>query len=195
MLIQGLINTDERVRADRPVTPSFLFALLLYGPIGLAIEKRPRGEWHEVSTILDAVDAVFRAIYPRVAVHRRFILAVRDMFVLQPRLEVPRGRRALRTLEHPRFRAAFDLLQLRAAFGMADQAIVDWWSRLQTVNADQQATMAEALGRSSGGAVGTGGTGGAGAAGSGPGGRRRGGRHRGRGRGGRGRGGGGSGAG
>jgi poly(A) polymerase len=149
-----------------------------------------------VSTILDAVDGVFRAIYPRVAVHRRFILAVRDMFVLQPRLEVPRGRRALRTLEHPRFRAAFDLLQLRAAFGMADQAIVDWWSRLQAVNPDQQATMAEALGRSSGGGVaGAGGTGGAGAAGSGPGGRRRGGRRRGRGRGGRGRGGGGSGAG
>jgi poly(A) polymerase len=188
MLVQGLRDTDARVRAERPVTPSFLFAVLLYGPIGLAIEKRPRTEWHEVSTILDAVDAVFRGIYPRVAVHRRFILAVRDMFVLQPRLEVPRGRRALRTLEHPRFRAAFDLLQLRAAFGMAEQATVDWWSRLQSARSDEQLAMAEAAGRAGGGATGRA----AGDGGTGGDGRRRG-RRRGRARGGRGRGGGGAG--
>ena len=147
MLVQGLKNTDDRVRADRPVTPSFLFALLLYGPVGLAIEKRPRAEWHEISTILDAVDEAVREIYARVAVHRRFILGMRDMFALQPRLEAPRGRRALRTLEHPRFRAAFDLLQLRAEFGMADKAIVDWWVRLQSADPEQRATMSEALGR------------------------------------------------
>jgi poly(A) polymerase len=148
MLIQGLANTDARVKADRPVTPSFLFALLLYGPIGLAIEQRPRSEWQEIGTILDAVDSVMRDIYRRVAVHRRFILGVRDMFALQPRLEAPRGRRALRTLEHPRFRAAFDLLQLRAEFGMADRALVDWWNRLQSASPEQRAAMSEALGRS-----------------------------------------------
>lgn len=147
MLLQGLLNTDARVKADRPVTPSFLFALLLYGPIGLAIEQRPRGEWQEVGTILDAVDTVFRDIYRRVAVHRRFILGVRDMFALQPRLEAPHGRRALRTLEHPRFRAAFDLLQLRAEFGMADRALVEWWSRLQSATPEQRAAISDTLGR------------------------------------------------
>jgi poly(A) polymerase len=150
MLIQGLTNTDQRVRADRPVTPSFLFALLLYGPIGLAIEKRPRAEWHEISTILDAVDIAVRDIYARVAVHRRFILGMRDMFALQPRLETPRGRRALRTLEHPRFRAAFDLLQLRAEFGMADKAVVDWWVKLQSASPEQRATMSDEIGRGGG---------------------------------------------
>ncbi|MBM4214208.1 MAG: polynucleotide adenylyltransferase PcnB [Gammaproteobacteria bacterium] len=179
MLVQGLINMDERVRADRPVTPSFLFALLMYGPIGLEIEKRPRSEWHEISTILEAVDSVVREIYGRVAIHRRFILGVRDMFALQPRLEAPRGRRALRTLEHPRFRAAFDLLQLRAQFGMADQALVEWWARMQAANPQQRVTMREALSRESTGAN----------SGPGGGGLRRVGRRRGRDRGGRGRGG------
>jgi len=179
MLVQGLINTDERVRAGRPVTPSFLFALLMYGPIGLEIEKRPRSEWHEISTILEAVDSVVREIYGRVAIHRRFIFGVRDMFALQPRLEVPRGRRALRTLEHPRFRAAFDLLQLRAQFDMADRALVEWWSRMQAANPQQRVTMSEALSRETSGADSS----------PGGGGRRRVGRRRGRGRGGRGRGG------
>jgi poly(A) polymerase len=150
MLIQGLANTDERVRADRPVTPSFLFALLLYGPIGLAIEKRPREQWRDIATILDAVDAAMREVYSRVAIHRRFILGVRDMFALQPRLEAPRGRRALRTLEHPRFRAAFDLLQLRAEFGMADRAILEWWNRLQSANPQQRIAMSEVQGRTQG---------------------------------------------
>ncbi len=150
MLMQALANTDARVQADKPVTPGFLFAVLLYGPIGLEIEKAPREQWHDIGTILDAVDRAVTVIHRRVAVHRRFILGVRDMFALQPRLESPRGRRALRTMEHPRFRAAFDLLQLRAQFGMADAAIVEWWSRMQSANADQRAAMAESLGRASG---------------------------------------------
>ncbi|MEY3713128.1 MAG: polynucleotide adenylyltransferase PcnB [Pseudomonadota bacterium] len=150
MLRQALANTDARVQADKPVTPGFLFAVLLYGPIGLEIEKAPREQWHDIGTILDAVDRAVTVIHRRVAVHRRFILGVRDMFALQPRLESPRGRRALRTMEHPRFRAAFDLLQLRSQFGMADAAIVEWWSRMQSASAEQRAAMAESLGRASG---------------------------------------------
>ena len=152
MLMQALTNTDARVQAEKPVTPGFLFAVLLYGPIGLEIEKAPREQWHDIATILDAVDRAVTVIHRRVAVHRRFILGLRDMFALQPRLESPRGRRALRTMEHPRFRAAFDLLQLRAQFGMADGAIVEWWSRMQSANAEQRAVMAESLGRASGAA-------------------------------------------
>jgi poly(A) polymerase len=150
MLMQALANTDARVQADKPVTPGFLFAVLLYGSIGLEIEKAPREQWHDIATILDAVDRAVMVIHRRVAVHRRFILGLRDMFALQPRLESPRGRRALRTMEHPRFRAAFDLLQLRSQFGMADAAIVEWWSRMQSANPEQRAAMAESLGRASG---------------------------------------------
>jgi poly(A) polymerase len=131
LLVRGLENTDARVRADRSVTPTFLFALLLYGPIAAAIERAPRDRWQDTGTILDAVDAVIRSVYSRVAIPRRFALGIRDMFAMQPRLESPRGRRALRMLENPRFRAAFDLLELRAAAGMADPALVSWWQRVQ----------------------------------------------------------------
>jgi poly(A) polymerase len=177
MLIRGLENVDVRVLADKPVTPAFLFALLMYGPVGVEIEKAPRARWNEIGTILEAVDQAMRVVQPRVAVHRRFVLGMRDMFALQPRLESPRGRRALRTLEHPRFRSGFDLLQLRAEFGMADPAIVRWWEQLQAANPQQRALLSDA----SAGSPSAGGSGGE------PAGRRRGRR---RGRGGRGRGGG-----
>ena len=131
MLVQALHNTDARVAADRPVSPTFLFSVLFYGPVGLAIESAPRERWHDIGTILDAVDAIHRQVHSRISIPRRFSLGVREMFALQPRLESPRGRRALRMLEHPRFRAAYDLLELRAQFGMASQETVDWWTAIQ----------------------------------------------------------------
>jgi poly(A) polymerase len=145
LLLQGLKNTDARVLADKPVTPTFLFALLLYGPIAGIIESTPPQRWHEMGTILDACDRATREAQTRMALPRRFSLGVREMFALQPRLEHPRGRRALRALEHPRFRAAYDLLLLRAQFGLAPQEMADWWTRLQEVSVEERGRMADAL--------------------------------------------------
>ncbi|MEJ0006129.1 MAG: polynucleotide adenylyltransferase PcnB [Steroidobacteraceae bacterium] len=148
LLVQGLLNTDERVAADKPITPTFLFALLLYGPIAGIIEAMPPEQWHETGAILDACDQAMREAQGRIAIPRRFALGVREMFALQPRLEHPRGRRALRVLEHPRFRASYDLLLLRAKLGMASQEIVDWWTRLQEVSNEERENMADDLGGS-----------------------------------------------
>jgi len=150
LLVQGLVNTDARVVADKPVTPTFLFALLLYGPIAQHIEAAPPARWHELATILDACDRATREAQARVAIPRRFSLGVREMFGLQPRLEHPRGRRALRVLEHPRFRAAYDLLLLRAQYGLAPQEMAQWWTRLQEVSTEERGRMVDALGGAGG---------------------------------------------
>jgi poly(A) polymerase len=148
LLLQGLHNTDERVVADKPVTPTFLFALLLYGPIARIIEAMPPEQWHETGAILDACDRAMREAQSHIAIPRRFALGVREMFALQPRLEHPRGRRALRVLEHPRFRASYDLLLLRAKLGLASQETVDWWTKLQEVSDQEREEMADGLGGS-----------------------------------------------
>ena len=142
---RGLASTDERVVAGKSVTPTFLFAVLLYGPIAAIIEAMPSERWHEATAILDAVERAVRDLQLRVALPRRFALGIRDMFAMQPRLEHPRGRRALRLLESPRFRAAYDLMLLRAQFGMADRAITDWWTRLQAASMPERNQMADAL--------------------------------------------------
>jgi poly(A) polymerase len=131
LLVQGLRNTDARVAEDKPVTPTFLLALLLYGPIAAMIEALPPERWHDPHAILDACDRALREAQQRIAIPRRISLGVRDMFAMQPRLENPRGRRALRLLEQPRFRAAFDLLELRAAQGLASPELASWWHQLQ----------------------------------------------------------------
>jgi poly(A) polymerase len=70
------------------------------------------------------------------------------MFATQPRLEQPRGRRALRTLEMPRFRAAFDLLVLRSRIGMVHKGVAEWWARLQEVGPEERDRMIAQLERS-----------------------------------------------
>jgi poly(A) polymerase len=146
LLTQGLVNTDQRVAQGKPVTPTFLFALLLYGPIAEIIEKQPQEKWHDIGTIVDAADRAARAAQGRISIPKRFSLGVREMFASQPRLEQPRGRRALRMLEQPRFRAGFDLLLLRAEIGLADPAIAQWWTRVQEASQADRDRMADALG-------------------------------------------------
>jgi poly(A) polymerase len=143
---QGLENTDQRVAAGKPVTPTFLFALLLYGPIAEIIEKQPQEKWHDIGTIVDAVDRAARAAQGRIAIPKRFTLGVREMFAAQPRLEQPRGRRALRMLEQPRFRAGFDLLLLRAEIGLAAKDIAEWWTRVQEASQADRDRMADQIG-------------------------------------------------
>jgi poly(A) polymerase len=151
LLVAGLANTDERVHAGKSVTPTFLFTLLLYGPIAAYIEQQPPERWGDVGTILDACDAALREAAKRVTIPKRFSLGVRDMFALQPQLEHPRSRRVLRLIEQPRFRAAFDLLLLRAQVGMAQQELVDWWAALQAASPAQRQEMAVALEAARGG--------------------------------------------
>jgi poly(A) polymerase len=145
LLVQGLKNTDARAQAGKPLTPTFLFALLLYGPIAREIEATPPERWHEIGTILDACERAVREAQRHMSIPRRFSLGIREMFALQPRLEHPRGRRALRVLEHPRFRASYDMLLLRAELGLASKEMADWWTRIQQVSAEERAQMADAL--------------------------------------------------
>ena len=138
LLELGLAGTDERVRADKSVTPMFLFAVLLW-PAILAAAGAPEGPMPtDPQVLLNAVDDVLSRQVRRVAIPKRFSLPMRDLIMLQPRFERRAGRRALRMLEHPKFRAAYDFLLLRAAAGEADPELAEWWTRLQQMPADDR---------------------------------------------------------
>jgi len=131
LLRLGLENTDERVRDDKSVTPTFLFAVLLW-PAILRAAGVPGGPLPaDPQLLLTATDEVLSRQLRRMTIPKRFGLPMRDLVLLQPRFERRSGRRALRLLEHPKFRAAYDLLMLRAASGEIDPELAEWWTRLQ----------------------------------------------------------------
>ena len=134
----GLRNTDRRVAEGRPVTPMFLFAVLLFGPVSAAAQRRFETGAPPPVAIAEAVDEVVSQQNRRIGIPKRFSIPMRELLSLQPRFHRREGRRALGFLAHPRFRAAYDFLLLRAEAGAEDPKIAEWWTEIQTLSPEQQ---------------------------------------------------------
>ena len=76
------------------------------------------------TSVLDAQAATL-------AIPRRFDATMKEIWSLQPRFEQRAGTAAVRLLEHPRFRAAYDFLALRAESARSAAARCRWWGRFQ----------------------------------------------------------------
>ncbi len=143
LVLQALANTDQRIQDEKPVTPAFLFAALLWPAVHEdAIAHSSRG-----LTPVQAMDAAGMDVLARqvsqVSLPRRFSLAAREIWSLQPRLEQPRGKRAIQLLARPRFRAAYDFLLLRAEAGEDVGERADWWTKFQEMDdPDRKAALA-----------------------------------------------------
>jgi poly(A) polymerase len=59
-----------------------------------------------------------------------------EIWTLQPRFEQSAKRRVFALLAHPRFRAAYDFLVLRAAESEAVAALGEWWTQAQELDRD-----------------------------------------------------------
>lgn len=143
LLQLGLTGTDERVRAEKSVTPTFLFAVLLWPAIRKAYDRAAHVEGAESVDFVNACEVVAMRQQSRVAIPKRFTLPMREIIGLQPRFERREGRRALRLLAHPRFRAAYDFLLLRAASGEVSEELANWWTEIQGVPDEEKAARVE----------------------------------------------------
>ena len=136
LVLQGLENTDDRVREDQPVTPAFLFAVLLWEPVRQRAERKQAAGTAVYEAIQQAATELLPRQLKQVALPRRFSAPMQEIWALQPRFENTRGKRPQRLMGHPRFRAAYDFLLLRAAVGEADPALARWWTERQAEEAE-----------------------------------------------------------
>lgn len=141
----ALSNTDDRINTGKPVTPAFLFAVMLWHPMKQEAERHVTHGmgWHEARHIAEqwVVQQQARAT----AVPRRFTTPMREIWGLQSRLERRTGKRAFRMLEHPRFRAAYDFLLLRAEVGEVETSLAQWWTDFQEAGDDEKRVMVREL--------------------------------------------------
>jgi len=134
LLLKALENTDERVARGQPVTPMFLLGVFLWQPAEkLAATLRESGD-APMQAMIEACDTVLRAQQQHVSIPRRFGTPMREMMVMQLRMRSHHGRRALRLVEHPRFRAGFDFLRLRVAAGDETPDVLEFWERLESMD-------------------------------------------------------------
>jgi poly(A) polymerase len=137
----ALAQTDERVLAGRPVSPAFLFAALLWHEVLAAWKAREsRGE-RSIVALEHAMDEVLDSQAEKLAITRKLTATMREVWGMQPRLEVRSGARPYRVLEAPRFRMAYDFLALRAASGEVAAELEAWWRAFQAADGETRKAM------------------------------------------------------
>ncbi len=137
----ALAQTDERVLSERPVSPAFLFAALLWHEVLAAWKARiARGE-RSVLALETAMDEVLDAQCEKLAITRRLTATMREVWQMQPRFESRSGQRPWRLIESPRFRMAYDFLAIRAASGEVPAELEAWWRTFQATDEDTRHAM------------------------------------------------------
>jgi poly(A) polymerase len=131
MLIEGLRATDARIAADEPVSPAFLFALLLWPAYCRSLAMLQAQGVHAAEAERRAADRVTLHQVETVALPRRFSLPMQEIWLLQGRFSQRQRKRVVRLLAQPRFRAAFDFLQLRQVASDSHAADIAFWAEAQ----------------------------------------------------------------
>lgn len=127
----GLHNTDQRIHEDKPASPAFLFACLLWPQVLRHWQETMAGGEKPIPALHLAMDEVLETQREQLAIPRRYDGMIKEIWALQPRFEHRSGARPFRLLEHPRFRAGYDFLLIRAESGEVAQELGDWWTAFQ----------------------------------------------------------------
>lgn len=142
----ALENTDTRIRDNKPITPAFLFAILLWFPL---LERAAILQRDEALPPLPALEKAMSQVIVEqnkvIAIPKRLTQVMREIWLLQFRFPKRFGERATLLLEHPRFRAAYDFLALRALAGDESMELAQWWTSFQEVSETEQLAMIAAI--------------------------------------------------
>ena len=128
LIVESLRNTDKRLINGQSITPGFLIAALLWP--GLIERSLSKGEIN-LRKFFRSMDYVLRNQQKITAVPRKFQSYIKDIWVLQLKLHSRIGKQPYKTLKHPRFRAAYDLLLLRERATNKKQDLGKWWTDFQ----------------------------------------------------------------
>lgn len=143
LLIKALENSDNRIAMGKTVTAYFLLAAFLWEPVRMLVkEKMAQGEV-EFIAYQDAANEVISRQIKSTALPRHISLAMREVWSMQPKFNARIGSKPSRLLSHPRFRAGYDFLVLRAETGGADPELAEWWTKYQNANENEQRKMTQ----------------------------------------------------
>jgi len=137
----ALENTDQRIAQDKPTSPAFMFAALLWHEVLAAWKARQEAGERPVPGLHAAMDEVLDRQRAQLAIPRRYDAVMKELWLLQPRFEQRAGQRPFRLLALPRFRAAYDFLLLRCQSGEADAELGQWWEAFQHASEERRAEM------------------------------------------------------
>ncbi len=155
LLIKALENSDNRIADGKTVTAYFLFAAFLWEPVQIrARDKIVRGV-PEYMAYQDAANEIISQQVKSTALPRHITMAMREVWSLQAKFNSRYGSKPSRLITHPRFRAGYDFLMLRAETGGADMELAEWWGKYQEASENDQRKMTQPPRKAAGGKAST----------------------------------------
>ena len=128
---RALQNTDARIIEGKPVTPAFLYAVMLWGPVRQRQEVLVERDSSPAEALRQASGEVLSRQSAYTSIPRRFSVPMREIWNMQGRFSRRRGKMAFRLVAHERFRAAYDFLLLRTEAGELEPELSLWWTEFQ----------------------------------------------------------------
>lgn len=135
---KAFINSDERVKEGKGINPAFLFAVLLWGPLCISKARIHESEQcNEYQALFMAMSEIIQEQVRIIAIPRKLITVIREIWTMQYYFEHARPKRIFKVLFHPRFRAAYDFLLLRAEADQNSLAeLSQWWTYMEAGDDD-----------------------------------------------------------
>jgi poly(A) polymerase len=141
LIEQGLVNTDARISQNKPVTPAFLFAVMLWPVVRREMAQLQAEGIPEIPALHQAAQNCVSAQQQHTSIPKRFSMPMRDIWELQLRLPRRTGRRAQELLEHRYFRAGYDFLLLREQADEIPEELGPWWTAFQEADEETREGM------------------------------------------------------
>jgi poly(A) polymerase len=142
----ALADTDKRVFEHKPVALPFLLAAFFWYPLQEQVAQLKKEDMSELAVFYEACDLTLQQQQKNIAISKRLIQGIREIWILQGRLTKRTGKRPLQLCAHPKFRAAYDFLLLRAMTeDKMVQELAQWWQEYITGNDEAKAQMTKTL--------------------------------------------------
>ncbi len=132
LAIAALRNSDSRIAEGKPATLAFLIAAILWRHFRELTNPETKGSM-TVEQRVAIANSIIREQNSVFRIPNQMRINIVDMWMLQARLEHPRPKTVRSLLERRFFRAAYDLLVLRAKVGDTDADHAQWWTSIQSM--------------------------------------------------------------
>lgn len=137
----SLKNTDRRLEENRPVTIGYLLATLLWYPVLEEAQANQQLGMTKFTAFEKACRKVISQQTKTTSLPRFVSSTISDIWHLQLRLNQIDHPKALKVIEHPRFKAAYDFLLLRAESGENVKDIASWWTEFYVAEPHDRSKM------------------------------------------------------
>lgn len=145
LFLLALKSTDSRIKLGKPVTPAFLIAVFLWLPYKNLCDDYAKNNANLQDAEDDAYNDIIYAQNKILLVPRRLDTTITAMWMMQNDLISLNPGKIKHLISHPKFRAAYDFLVLRAESGENLQRAAHWWTDYQSENEKGRQTLLDKL--------------------------------------------------